>query len=415
MVALTAAGALLHCQVTGASMPRRTPRPSSRPRSPSRAKRPRPGPQLLVGTRKGAFIYRADAGRSRWTLAGPHLLGNIVHHVVADPRDGRTWLMAARTGHLGPTIFRSSDRGRTWSEAKRPPAFPKAAEGQEGKAVEFTCWLTPGHAGDPGLWYAGVSPHGLFRSTDAGETWEEVSGFTRGVLQHPEWSPLFFAVPEGGMTHSILVDPRDGAHLYVALSVGGTFESRDAGATWTPLNRGVATDFQPTKDPEVGHDPHCMVLHPLMPDRLWQQNHCGIYRLDRPGEVWERVGLGMPKAIGDIGFPIVLHPRRVDTAWVVPMDGTSVWPRTSPGGRPAVFRTRNAGRTWQRQADGLPGRDAWLTVKRQAFCADGGDPVGLYLGSTSGSIWHSRDEGGRWRRLGEHLPHIYSLSIAEPD
>jgi hypothetical protein len=154
-----------------------------------------------------------------------------------------------------------------------------------------------------------------------------------------------------------------------------------------------------------------MAFSPTDPDRLWQQNHCGIYRLDRPGEVWERIGNNMPKAVGDIGFPIVPHPRDADTAWVVPMDGTSSWPRTSVGGRPAVFRTTTAGRTWQRQDQGLP-KQGWLTVKRLAFCADRGDPVGLYLGSTSGTIWHSRDEGKSWRVLAEHLPHLFSLTIA---
>ncbi len=371
------------------------------------------GPTLLVGSRKGLFIYTSDAERRTWTLAGPHFLGQVIHHVVADARDGRTWLAAVSSGHLGPTIMRSSDAGKTWSEAARPPAFPKAAEGEDGRAVKFTCWLTPGHTSEPGRWYAGVSPHGLFSSGDGGMTWEEVVGFTRAVLGHPEWSKSFFEVPEGAMTHSILVDPRDGAHLYVSLSVGGTFESRDAGTTWSPLNRGVDSDFSPVKDAPVGQDPHCTVLHPRMPDRLWQQNHCGIYRLDRPGETWTRVGLAMPKEVGDIGFPIVVHPRAVDTAWVVPMDGTSAWPRTSPAGRPAVYRTADAGSTWQRQDVGLPPQ-AWLTVKRQAFCADDCDPVGLYLGSTSGTIWYSRDEGAHWEILAQHLPHLFSLTIAGP-
>jgi photosystem II stability/assembly factor-like uncharacterized protein len=376
-------------------------------------KRPKAGPTLLVGSRKGIFVYRSDVSRRKWTLSGPYFLGQVVHHVVADPRDARTWIAAVSSGHLGPTIQRTTDGGKTWKEAKRPPAFPKAAEGTAGKSVAFTCWLTPGHANDPGLWYAGVSPHALFRSTDAGDTWEEVTGFTTGVMGNPEWKEAFFPVPEGGMTHSVLVDPRDGKHLYVSLSTGGTFETHDAGATWSPLNRGVHTDFSPVKDPVVGQDPHCMAYHPQNPDRLWQQNHCGIYRLDRPGDVWERVGKNMPKGMGDIGFPIVPHPRDVDTAWVVPMDGTSAWPRTSVAGKPAVFRTTNAGRTWQRQDRGLP-KQGWLTVKRQAFCADGEKAVGLYLGSTSGTIWHSRDEGRTWKILAEHLPHLFSLTIAAP-
>jgi photosystem II stability/assembly factor-like uncharacterized protein len=366
---------------------------------------------LLVATRKGLFVYGGDVNRRTWTLRGPHFLGCIVHHAVADPRDHHRWLAAVRTGHLGPTIMRSTDGGKNWQEAKQPPAFPKDIQQTKAKAVEFTCWLTPGHVERPGWWYAGVSPFGLFLSKDHGEHWEIVSGFTTGVVEKPGWSEFMGAVPEGGMTHSIIIDPRNADHLYVSLSTGGAFETRDAGKTWTALNRGVVADFLPMHDPEVGHDPHCMVMHPALPDRLWQQNHCGIYRLDRPGDTWLRVGLSMPKQIGDIGFPIVLHPREVNTAWVIPMDGTKVWPRTSPAGRPAVYCTKDAGETWQRQDRGLPEKDAWLTVKRQAFCADSAKQVGLYFGSTSGSIWHSKDEGKSWKRLAEHLPHIYALTI----
>ncbi len=370
-------------------------------------------PLLLVGTRKGAFIYRGDRKRSTWTLDGPHFLGCVVHHLVQDPRDRRVLLMAVRTGHLGPTIQRSLDGGKTWKEATRPPAFLKAAEGETGRAVEFTCWLTPGHALEPGVWYAGVSPHGLFRSSDGGVTWDGVEGFNRGVVCDPAIAKFIHAVPEGGFTHSVLVDPRDPAHLYAALSVGGLFESRDAGASWTPLNRGIEADFLPSKDTPYGHDPHCVALHPLQPDRLWQQNHCGIYRLDRPGEAWTRVGRAMPREVGDIGFPIVPHPRDPDTAWVFPMDGTAVWPRTSPDGKPAVYRTSDAGASWQRQDRGLPRRHAWLTVKRQAFRADAGDPVGLCFGTTSGELWSSRDEGRTWTQLAAHLPHIFSVAAAE--
>jgi hypothetical protein len=198
------------------------------------------------------------------------------------------------------------------------------------------------------------------------------------------------------------------------MSSGGVFESQNAGADWRPLNKGVAAPFLPDPEAAYGHDPHCVVLHPLRPDRLYQQNHCGIYRLDRPEETWTRIGEQMPKKVGDIGFPIVLHPRDPDTAWVFPMDGTEVWPRTSPDGRPAVFRTSDAGQKWKRQDGGLPKR-GWLTVKRQAFTADGGDPVGLYFGTTSGEIWMSRNEGERWRQLAAHLPHIYSITVGTRD
>ncbi len=161
------------------------------------------------------------------------------------------------------------------------------------------------------------------------------------------------------------------------------------------------------------HDPHCVRLCPSDPERLYQQNHCGIYRLDRPSKEWVRIGKNMPKAIGDIGFPMVVHPRDADTAWVFPMDGTTVWPRTSPGGRPAAYVTRDGGATWRRLDSGLPRKHAWWTVKRQAMTADRRDPVGLYLGTTSGELWMSSDEGRRWSCLARHLPEIYAVEAAE--
>jgi photosystem II stability/assembly factor-like uncharacterized protein len=365
---------------------------------------------LMVGTRKGAFLYHADASRKRWQLDGPHYLGCIVHHLVLDPRDGRTMLMATRTGHLGPTVLRSTNRGRSWVEIKEPPAFAKVPEGETGRAVDHVFWLSPGLPSQPGVWWAGTSPQGLFRSEDGGITWTEVVGFNHDVVALLASRPD--ATPDGPIVHSILVDPRDPRHLYVGLSGGGTFESVDEGISWRPLNRGVLADFLPEKYPEFGQDPHLMAIHPLNPDRLYQQNHCGIYRLDRPGEIWTRIGASMPKEVGDIGFPIVLHPRDPDTLWVIPMDGTTVWPRTSPDGKPAVYRSKNGGMSWERQAAGLPPREAWLTVKRQAFAADAGEPLGLYFGTTGGEIWMSTNEGRRWRVLARHLPEIYTVQAA---
>ena len=244
------------------------------------APRPASGPvTLLIGTRKGVFLMKSDRARKSWTLAGPHFLGNIVNHLVLDPRDGRTLLCAVRAGHLGPTVFRSTDFGHTWKEAERPPAFPKAAPGEKGLSVEHVFWLTPGHSSEPGAWYAGVSPPGLFRSDDGGVTWEGVAGFNANPMRIVWIGGEQEQGPPGGATlHSINVDPRDPRHLYIGISAGGAFESSDRGETWRPLNQGVAADFLPVKDPEYGHDVHCMRLHPLAPDRLYQQNHCGIYR-----------------------------------------------------------------------------------------------------------------------------------------
>ncbi|TLY23090.1 MAG: glycosyl hydrolase [Nitrospirae bacterium] len=369
-------------------------------------------PVLLVSTRKGAFILRGDASRRTWTLTGPLFLGHVVHHLVLDSRDGRTLLMAARTGHLGPTVFRSTDFGKSWKEAERPPAFRKAGEGEQGRVVDHVFWLAPGHASEPGVWYAGTSPQGLFRSEDGGMTWEGVAGFNEHPMNGKWTGGPQDGTPDGPKLHSVLIDPRDAAHMYIGMSSGGVFESTDKGKDWRPLNKGCRADFLPTPEPEYGHDPHCVRLHPLQPDRLYQQNHCGIYRMDRSEGRWVRIGEKMPKKVGDIGFPIVLHPRDPDTAWVVPMDGGTVWPRVSPDGKPAVYVTRNAGKSWARQDKGLPKNQAWWTVKRQAMTADAHDPVGIYFATTGGEVWGSRTEGGAWTCVARHLPEIYSLEAA---
>src|SRR5262252_9530975 len=371
---------------------------------------------VLVATRKGAWLYHGDPARKSWRADGPHFLGHIVNHVMLDPRDGRTLLAAAKTGHLGPTVFRSTDLGGTWKEAARPPAFAKAAESGpstlRGRSVDHTFWLTPGHASEPGVWYAGTSPQGLFRSQDGGVTWEPLSSINEDP-QYREWmGSEQDGTPDGPKLHSILIDPRDSAHLYFAMSSGGVHESRDGGATWQVLVKGmeVVDGFDPAVI--TFHDPHCVRMCPTNPDRLYQQNHCGIYRIDRPADEWVRVGRKMPKRVGDVGFPMVVHPRNADRLWVFPMDGGSVWPRTSPEGLPAVYTTRNGGKTWQRLSDGLPPREAWWTVKRQAMTADAQDPVGLYFGTTSGELWASRDEGARWACIASHLPEIYAVEAA---
>ncbi len=367
---------------------------------------------VLVATRKGAWLYHGDAARRSWRVDGPHFLGHIINHLVLDHRDGRTLLAAAKTGHLGPTIFRSTDLGRSWKEAARPPAFPKAPEGQKGRTVDHTFWLTPGHAGEPGVWYAGTSPQGLFRSGDGGVTWEPVSGFNDN-RQHLIWmGDPQGGTPDGPKLHSIIVDPRDPAHLYLGMSSGGVHESLDRGETWTPMVKGMEVVEGFDRANLSFHDPHCVRLCPASPDRLYQQNHCGTYRLDRPSTEWVRIGRNMPKPVGDIGFPMVVHPRDPDTVWVFPMDGTSVWPRTSPDGKASAYVTRNGGKTWQRLDAGLPRSQAWWTVKRQAMSADAQDPVGLYFGTTSGELWWSRDEGRRWACLARHLPEIYAVEAA---
>jgi len=367
---------------------------------------------LMVATRKGAFYLRSDATRESWKISKPEFLGHIVYHMVSDPRGSKVVVMGSKTGHLGPTVMRSIDNGKTWSEATKPPAFTKHEWEEKGRAVENVFWITPGHDTEPGVWYAGTSPPGLFRSEDNGDTWHPVVGFNEHHM-YGQWIASGGATPGGQMVHSIRIDPRDANHIYLAISVGGVFESQDKGHDWRPLNKGCQSEWLPDPDVEYGHDPHCFIFHPVNPDRLYQQNHCGIYKMDRSEGVWERIGDNMPKAVGDIGFPIVAHPQDPDCVWVFPMDGTTVWPRTSPDGKPCTYISRNGGKTWKKQNKGLPESDAYFTVKRQAMTCDDRKPLGLYFGTSGGEIWGSSDEGESWQCLVRYLPEIYSLTILE--
>lgn len=365
--------------------------------------------QVLVSTRKGLFVLRADRKRRAWSMEGPHFLGQTVQHALLDPRDGRTLLAAVKAGHLGPTVLRSEDGGKSWKESARPPAFPKGSA--DGDAVSHVFWLTPGGASEPGRWYAGTSPQGLFSSDDGGRTWQSVEGLNahpdrRKWIGGPQDAP-----PDGGTLHSINLDPRDARHIYLGMSSGGVFESFDRGATWKPLNRGVVADFLPDPDAQFGHDPHCLRVHPVTGE-VYHQNHCGIYRLDRAANRWDRIGTRMPKNIGDIGFPMVLHPRDAKTCWVFPMDGGTVWPRVPIGGKPAAYRTRDAGSTWERLDRGLPTSQGWFTVKRQAMTADALTPAGVYFGTTCGEVWGSFDEGDTWNCICLHLPEVYAVETA---
>ncbi len=363
---------------------------------------------LLVGTRKGGFILRGDGKRKNWETIRDVMVGSMVHHMVLDPRDRKTILMTERGGHLGPTIHRSTDFGKTWTEATTPPAFPQGA----GRTIHHNFWLSPGHTSEPGVWYLGTSPQGLFRSEDGGATWSQVAGFN----QHPmfnEWVGPPEEGPPGGPTlHSILIDPRDPNHMYVSLSGGGVFESFDHGADWKPLNQGIVSEFLENPTAEYGHDPHSTRMNARDPDRLYQQNHFGVYTMDRKEGVWVRIGNKLPKGISDHGFPIVTHPRNPNVAWIFPNEAFP-YARVPHDGKPAAFVTYNAGKTWKRQAKGMPTKEGWFTIKRQAMNSDTRAPLGLYFGTTGGQVWASRDEGESWTRIADHLPEIYSVEVAE--
>ena len=355
---------------------------------------------LLVSTSKGGFIYYSNEKRRFWEVNGPYLLGSIIHHMILDPRDSKTILMAAQTKSHGPMIFKSIDFGMNWVPVKSPPKFTSS------KKLAHIYRLTPGHESEPNTWYAGTSPQGLFKSIDFGNTWQEVDGFNN----HPqidEWcGKSVISTLKYEKIHSIMVHPQNPGSLIIGMSSGGVFESMDGGKSWASMNEGLlATDIANS----LGRDPHLVVQHPMDPNRIYQQNQCGIFRLDLGNRIWKHIGLGIDR--GDIGFSLCLHPHDPDTLWAFPMEGTDIWSRVCTGGQPAVYCSQDAGENWFRQDIGFPMWHAWFTVLNKALISDHFDSVGLYIGTTNGSIWHSDNEGNSWRQIITHLPKIYALEV----
>jgi hypothetical protein len=340
------------------------------------------GRQVLVGTRKGLFFIR-DGG-----LSGPELTGWSVFHAIADPRDG-TIYAASNSWAYGGTVHRSRDGGATWERSEKIE-LPERELGE--------VWhVEPGHASEPSTLFLGAAPGALFRSGDSGATWESVAGLTEHETRE-RWQP-----GAGGMCcHSIQIDPASPRRIFAAISAAGAFRTDDEGDTWAPINKNVAAEFLPEHYPEVGQCVHKLLMHPARTDRLWQQNHCGVYRSDDAGENWERVDSnGLPSGFG---FPIMLDPGDPDVAWVIPEEGAEN--RVTTGGRLGVYRTADGGATWSLDADGLPAQ-AWSAVKREASSWDDQGPV---FGTQSGAVWAR--ENGSWRELASDLPEILSVEVS---
>jgi hypothetical protein len=352
------------------------------------------GVLILAGTRKGLFSLRGDENRREWTIEGPELTGWEVFHAVRDPREG-TLFACTNSMAYGATVHRSTDEGRSW-ERTEGLGLPAGSE----LTLERTWHIEPGHVSQPATVWLGAAPGALFRSDDGGASFEPV----RGVIEHPtreRWMP-----GAGGMCcHSIQADHADPARIYIAISAAGAFRSEDGGESWVPANKGVAADFLPDPYPEVGQCVHKLLVHPQQPERLWQQNHCGVYRSDDRGENWERLdGNGLPS---EFGFALAIHPRDPDTAWVVPEE--SAMNRVTCEGKLGVYRTRDAGASWELRP---PLEQAWVAVLREAGASDSLDPVGVYVGTQSGSVFVSPDEGESWVEAARHLPPVLSLEVS---
>ncbi|PYU96315.1 MAG: hypothetical protein DMG08_02490 [Acidobacteria bacterium] len=359
---------------------------------------------LLVGTIKGAFLLRSTLDRRRWDVAGPYFHGQSIYALAYDGRAGRRRLWASTHSYWGTYLRSSDDFGKIWTNPQEASLkFPP-----ETGAVLKNIWqICLGRLGEPDVLYCGAEPAALFESRDAGETWSLV----RGLFDHPHrprWAP-----GNGGLTlHTIAPDPTNKARLYVAISAAGIYKTDDGGHSWRALNRGIRTVHQPEKYPEFGQCVHKFVMHPARPERLFLQNHWGLYRSDDGAESWKDIANGVPS---DFGFAMVMHPHNPDCVYILPVESDEF--RCAPDGRLRVYRTRNAGASWEPLMRGLPQKGAYETVLRDAMTADSLDPPGLYFGTRSGQLYGSNDEGKTWTRILEGLPAVVcvkSAVIGEP-
>jgi serine/threonine protein kinase len=355
---------------------------------------------LLLGTTKGAFLARSKPSRKRWEVAGPYFHGQAVYSLAYDNRSGRHRLWASTCSPLWGTYLRSSDDfGKTWTNPLEANIrFPP----ESGLSLRNIWKIELGPRDLPDKLYCGVEPAALFESQDAGESWSLV----RGLFDHPH-RPRWMPGMGGLCLHTILQHPTDPGRMHVGISAAGVYRTEDAGRTWQARNRGIRVTFMPERFPEFGQCVHKIVRHPDRPDRLFLQNHWGLYRSDDGAYTWQDIAHGLPS---DFGFAMATHPHDPDCIYIVPMESDEF--RCTPEGRVRVYRTRNAGDSWEPLTRGLPQSGAYETVVRDAMVTDSLDPVGVYFGSRSGKLYGSKDAGKTWKELLTGLPQIVCVASA---
>ncbi|MEU6058906.1 exo-alpha-sialidase [Streptomyces sp. NPDC047097] len=353
---------------------------------------------LAAGTRKGLFLGRRKGGR--WDFEGPYFTAQAIYSAAIDTRAGTPRLLAGGdSAHWGPSVFHSDDLGASWTEPARPAvSFPK----DTGASLERVWQLHPAGPAAPGVVYAGTEPAALFRSEDGGESFALV----RPLWEHPTRSQW---VPGGGGEglHTVVTDPRTPDAVTVAVSTAGVFRTEDGGAHWSPSNHGVSAVFLPDRHPEFGQCVHKVAQGAGDPDRLYLQNHWGVYRSDDAGASWTDIGEGLPS---DFGFALAAHPHRTDTAYVFPI--TADADRVPADRRCRVYRTGDGGGSWEALSAGLPEHDHYGTVLRDALCTDDADPAGVYFGNRNGELYASGDDGESWELLASHLPDVLCVRAA---
>ena len=354
---------------------------------------------LLVGTTKGAFILRSNLQRRRWEIGGPYFHGHNVYSLAYDSREGRQRVWASTQNYWGTFLRSSDDFGRSWTNPQQAPIrFPA----DTGTSLKNIWQIALGLREQPDVLYCGVEPAALFETQDAGETWT----LNRGLFDHPHrprWMP-----GNGGLAlHTIVLDPSNHQRMYVAISSGGVYRTNDGRQTWTPQNRGVRATFMPNRFPEFGQCVHKVAMHPAHPERLFLQNHWGLYRSNDYAETWTDIANGVPS---DFGFAILVHPMKPDWVYMIPVESDEF--RCACEGRLRVYRTRNAGSSWEPLMRGLPQKGAYETILRDALTSDELDPVGFYFGTRSGQLFASRDEGKSWEKIVDGLPSIVCVRAA---
>jgi photosystem II stability/assembly factor-like uncharacterized protein len=387
--------------------------------------------RVLVGTRKGAFVLTSDGNRRSWRIDGPHFAGWEIYHLKGSPADPNRIYASQTSGWFGQIIQRSDDGGGTWHQPGTPAGDPTTTpEGMPlGESNRFVYDTSPGTGkpltthqwydgtqhpwefkrvwhlepspSDPDTVYAGVEDAALFRSTDGGRSWHELSGL-RGHGSGPAWQP-----GAGGMClHTILLDPRRPERIFVAISAAGAFRTDDGGRTWRPINRGLQSQGIPDPDAEVGHCVHRIAMHPSRPEVVFMQKHWDVMRSDDAGDSWREVSGNLPS---DFGFPIDVHAHEPETIYVVPIKSDAE--HFPPDGKLRVYRSRTGGNDWEALTSGLPQRDCYVNVLRDAMAVDGLEPCGVYFGTTGGQVYASADAGDSWAPIVRDLPPVLSVEV----
>jgi len=365
------------------------------------------GVRVLVGTRKGAFILTSDGKREQWDVSGPHFGGWEIYHLKGSPVDPNRLYESQSSSWFGQTMQRSNDGGNTWETVGNKFTYdgvPGTHQWYDGTPHpwEFKrVWHLEPSLTDPDTVYAGVEDAALFKSTDGGQSWTELSGL-RSHGTGPRWSP-----GAGGMClHTILIDPTNHSRIYVAISAAGAFRSDDGGTSWKPITKGLFSKFLPDPTAEVGHCVHRIAMHPSRPQVLFMQKHWDVMRSDNAGDSWQKISGNLPT---DFGFVIDVHAHEPETVYIVPIKSDSE--HYPMDGKLQVFRSRKGGNEWEPLTKGLPQRDCYVNVLRDAMAVDSLDTCGVYFGTTGGQVYASADAGDSWTPIVSHLPAVVSVEV----